>query len=170
SVAYVDRDPVVVLSASALDRGPGLAALEADVRDVDGVLSSGEVAEVIDLRQPACAIFGGVLSDMPLTSARQTVKGYADALAPGSAIVISCAWFDDQELAERLADMFRPSGWRNRSRADVESLFAAAGLEPVRGEVTDVRCWPMTPPGNGRTSAMIGGVGIKPALGPRRRR
>ena len=162
SVVYVDRDPVVILSAAALDRGSGLAALEADVRDVGGVLDSAEVREVVDLSEPVCVIFGGTLSDMPLMSARRTVAGYAEALVPGSAIVISCAHFDDQELAVRLAEMSSPSGvWRNRSRADVASLFAAAKVEPLRGEVADVRCWPMGSSGNGREACMLGGVGIK---------
>lgn len=163
AVAYVDRDPVVVLHAAALEATvPGLAAVEADVRDVGAVLGSAEVRGVINLDEPVCAILGGTLSDMPACDARRAVAGYMDALAPGSALVISCAHFADDALAGRIAGMFAGGAWRNRSREDVESFLAAAGLEPVRGEVADVRCWPLLASANGRTAFVLGGVGLKP--------
>ncbi len=164
AVVYVDRDPVAVVNVAALEaRGHGLAVLAADVRDAGAVLGAGEVREVIDLSQPACVIFGGTLSNMPPETARRTVQAYMHALAPGSAAVISCACFDDGALAARLAAMFGPGGtWRNHGREDIASFFDAAGLEPVRGEVADVRCWPLLPSPNGRTARVLGGVGIRP--------
>ncbi len=161
AVAYVDADPLVVTHVRALQAGQGLAALEADVRDAEAVLGAGEVREVIDLSQPAGVILGGTLSDMPAGDARRAVQAYMEALAPGSAAVISCAHFDDGALAARLAGMFPGGTWRNHSREDVASFFSAAGLDPVRGEVADVRCWPLLPSGNGRTARVLGGVGIK---------
>ena len=158
---YVDRDPVVILNVTALEaKGYGLAALEADVRDVDAVLGSGAVRDVIDLTQPVCAILGGTLSDMPAGEARDTVAGYMQALAPGSAAIISCAWFADQELAGRIAGMFA-GDWRNRSREEIASFFAAAGLKPQGGDVGDVRTWPLLCNSHGREAAVLGGVGIK---------
>lgn len=166
AVAYVDRDPVVMLHAAALEAtGAGLAALEADVRRVGTVLDAPEVRKVIDLDGPVCAILGGTLSSMSRVAARRTVRGYAEALAPGSAVIITCAHFDDDELAARIAGMFGPSGdWRNRSREDVESFFAAARLVIPQGRVMDVGCWPVCATSGGpaaREAATLGGIGIR---------
>jgi len=57
--------------------------------------------------------------------------------------------------------MFSPTGWRNRSRADVESLFSAAKTEPIRGGVGDIRTWPLLCGDLTRPAAMIGGVAVK---------
>jgi hypothetical protein len=167
AVAYVDRDPVVVLHAAALEAtAPGLAALEADVRDVRDVLGAPEVQKVIDFSAPVCVILGGTLSNMSVTAARRTVKGYAEALAPGSAVIITCAWFADEEFAARIAGMFEPAGdWRNRSREDVASFFAAGGLAIPQGQVGDVRAWPLFCDSQNRTAAILGGVGLKVGAG-----
>jgi hypothetical protein len=161
SVAYVDRDPLVTGHVRALQAtGPGLAAVEADVTDPAVVLEDPALRTVIDLGEPVAVVLGGTLSDMPADAARSVVAGFTEALAPGSAVVVSCACFDDEETARRIAAVFGGS-WRNHSREDVAGFFAAAGLLPVRGEVGDVRCWPMVPSGCGRTARILGGVGIK---------
>lgn len=161
SVAYVDRDPLVTGHVRALQAtGPGLAAVEADITDHASVLEDPALRAVIDLGEPAAVVLGGTLSDMPSSAARSVMAGFTAALAPGSAVVVSCACFDDEEAARRISAMFGGS-WRNHSRQDVAGFFEAARLRLVRGEVGDVRCWPMAPSGCGRTARILGGVGIK---------
>ena len=161
AVCYVDGDPVVMAHIRALEaRGPGLAAVEADVTDPAVVLADPALREVIDLAAPVCVVLGGTLSRMPPETARAVVAGFAEALVPGSAVVISCASFDDEGVAGRIAAVFGgPGSWRSHGPEDVASFFA--GLRLVRGAVGDVRCWPMLPPGGGRTARVLGGVGIK---------
>jgi S-adenosyl methyltransferase len=163
AVCYVDRDPVVVVNVAALAaKGHGLAVLEADVRDVEGVLRSGEVRDVIDPGQPVGVIFGGTLSDMSPADARLAVKGYAAALVPGSAVIASCAHFDDQDLAATIERVFAGEGWRNHSPRDVNGFFGAGGLTILQGKVGDVRHWPLLCGSQNRDAAVLGGIGIKP--------
>lgn len=170
-VVYVDRDPMVVSHVAAVGAaGEGLAVVEADVTDPAGVL--GIAADLVlpdgglllDLSGPACVILGGTLSDMPADEARRTAAGYAGALAPGSCVVISCASFADEAVAERIAGVFagqEGGEWRNHGREDVASFFEAGGLRLVRGRVADVGCWPMVPSGCARACCVLGGVGLK---------
>jgi len=158
AVCYADGDPVVMAHIRALEaRGPGLAAVEADLTDPATVLGDPALREVIDLAAPVCVVLSGTLSRMPAETARAVAAGFTGPLAPGSALVISCASFDDEGVAGRITAMF--GAWRNHSREDVTSFFT--GLRLVGG-VGDVRCWPMMPPGNGRTARILGGVGLKP--------
>lgn len=162
AVAYVDKDPLVMSHVAALEaKGAGLAAVHADVRDPGAVLGHPEFRRVIDLGEPVCVIFGGTLSHMSAATARDIVPGYTAGLAAGSAVVISCASFDDEALAARIAGVFGPEAdWRNRSREDVASFFG--GLVLPHGGVMDVRCWPTCSVGASRSAAVVlGGVGIK---------
>ena len=169
-VVYIDKDPLVISHVRALQAdAEGLAALEADVTDTAGVLEA--VAglagpgggRLLDLAEPACLVLGGTLSDMDADTARGVVAGYAGALAPESCAIACCAHFTDGEVAARIAAVFAdgPCGeWRNHSREDVASFFG--GLRIVRGQVADVRCWPMVPSGYARAGCVLGGVGVKP--------
>ena len=158
--AYVDRDPVVFSHVAALMKGEGVAAVRADVTEPARVLEVIADLPLIDFTQPVAVIFGGTLSGMSAQAARETVRGFTERLAAGSAVVISCAHFDDPAVAGRIASVFAEAGWRNRGIADVRSFFDAGGLTLAEGWPGDVRCWPMVredEPG----AAIIGGVGIK---------
>ena len=161
-VAYVDRDPIVLSHVRAMCRGEGLAVAEGDAADPAAVLGDEAVRGLIDFGRPVCIILGGTLSAMDAETARQAVKGYAEALAAGSALVISCASYADPGLGARMAEVAGAAGeWRNHSREDVASFFAAGGLRLLRGRAGDVRCWPLVPEAGTACAAMIGGVGIK---------
>ncbi len=162
AVVYVDKDPVVLSHVRALEAaGPGLGAVLADVRDVAALLTADGLREVINLGEPACAVFGGTLSCMDVDEARATVRGYAWAMAPGSAVIASCAHFDDATVTERIAAVLPQSGWRNHSRADIESFFSCAGLQVTQGVVTDVRHWPLAGAELAQPAIVVGGVGIR---------
>jgi SAM-dependent methyltransferase len=161
-VVYVDSDPLVMVHVAALQNGPGLAAVQADDL-ADPVPVLREVRELLDFTEPACIVLGGVLSGMDSGAARKAVAGYADVLAPGSAMVISCAVYGDPEFGERMADLFGGDGrWFNHTKDDIASFFSAGELRLVHGRVMDLRCWPTCPvtaqdePGG----MVLGGIGL----------
>ena len=168
AAVYVDRDPVAVSHAAALMGGPGLAAVKADVSDPARVLELVAALRVpgrgslIDLARPACVILGATLSAMDADTARAAVKGFAAALVPRSAVIISCASWADPETGQRVAAVHGPAGsWHNHGCEDVASFFAAAGLRVIHGQPMDARCWPACPLDRGRPGAQVlAGIGI----------
>lgn len=163
--AYVDRDPEVIMhSRTAYRDVPGLAVVDGDVADPAAVLADEGLRGVIDLARPACAVFGGVLSAMDADAAQKAVAGFAGAMAPGSAVVISCVSYADSGLAERMAALFGATGcWQNHGEQDVASFFAAAKLRLLHGRVMDVSCWPACPAARGTSAGarVLGGIGIR---------
>jgi alkylhydroperoxidase family enzyme len=164
-VAYVDSDPEVAMHARTAYRDElGLVVVEGDVAGPAAVLADEGLREVIDLARPACAVLGGTLSAMDADVAREAVAGFSEAMAPGSAVVISCISYGDQGLAERMAGLFGSTGcWRNHGEQDVASFFAGAGLRLLHGRVMDVSCWPACPAAGGTSAGarVLGGIGIK---------
>ncbi|MGH3228503.1 MAG: SAM-dependent methyltransferase [Streptosporangiaceae bacterium] len=138
-VAYVDRDQVVLAHARALLAGPGAAVADADLRDPAAVLTDPELRAVIDLADPVCVIFGAVLHFMDADTAREVTTGYAQRIPAGSCLVISCATYDDEALAKRLAEEYTAGEFVNHSRGDVVSFFA--GLDMVGPGVAEASTW-----------------------------
>jgi hypothetical protein len=138
-VAYVDADPMVLAHARALLAGPGLAAVEADLRDPAAVLAAPELRAVIDPGELVCVILAAVLHFMDADTARDVTAGYARLIPPGSCLVISCASYDDETLAKRLAAEYTAGQFINHSREDVRSFFAV--LNMVGPGVTEARTW-----------------------------
>ena len=165
AVAYVDIDPCVIshvrAAADAEGWGGGIAVIEGDASDPAAVLADPALRGLIDLARPACLIFGGTLSAMTASVAQDAVSGFMAALAPGSAAVISCASYGDDQAGARLAAMFAEAGsWQNHSLQDVAGFFD--GLRIVRGRVADVQCWPLLPSGPEKAARVLGGIGVKP--------
>jgi SAM-dependent methyltransferase len=139
-VAYVDTDPVVLSHARALlAQDDGVTAVNADLRDPDAVLADPELRAVIDPAEPACVILAAVLHFLDAGTAREVTAGYARLIAPGSCLVISCATYDDEALAKRLAAEYTAGPFVSHSREDVKSFFA--GLELVGPGVTEAQTW-----------------------------
>jgi O-methyltransferase involved in polyketide biosynthesis len=140
-VAYVDNDPIVIshLDALLVHGNQGVIAVDHDVRDVPGVIA--RVAADIDLDAPACLIMGALLHFFDVPSARDLVAGYAEALAPGSCVVLSVGL----TFGERAAEFFRiyladgPAPIYQHSAADFESFFGA--LEILPPGAGDARRW-----------------------------
>jgi O-methyltransferase involved in polyketide biosynthesis len=138
-VAYVDWDPMVLSHARALLAGPSVAVAAADLRDPAAVLADPELRAVINPAEPVCVILGAVLHFLDARTAREATAGYARLIAPGSCLVISCATYDDETLAKRLAAEYTAGQFMNHSRADVRSFFA--GLEMVGPGVSEAQTW-----------------------------
>jgi S-adenosyl methyltransferase len=160
-IVYVDNDPVVLSHVSALQAKKGVAVVRADLTDPEKVLACPALLEVIDMRKPVCVILGAVLHYLDSDKARRVVSGYAARLAAGSAVIISCAWFKDKGLAERLAGLYTPGDLHNHDAATVASWFDAADLRLMRGRVADVRSWPLLAKEPERAALVLGGIGIK---------
>ena len=138
-VAYVDTDPMVLAHARALLAGPGVAAVAVDLRDPAAVLADPELRTVIDPAEPVCVILGAVLHFLDAHTAREVTAGYARLIAPGSCLVISCAAYDDQALAKKLAAEYTAGPFVNHTREDVASFFA--GLDLIGPGVTEAQTW-----------------------------
>jgi O-methyltransferase involved in polyketide biosynthesis len=102
-VIYVDYDPMVLSHARALLAGPNVAVVAADLRDPAAVLADPELRAVIDPAEPVCVVLAAVLHFLDAATAREVTAGYTRLIAPGSCLVLSCATYDDEALAKRLA-------------------------------------------------------------------
>jgi SAM-dependent methyltransferase len=140
-VVYADNDPIVLRHAEALLHGTAEGStdyIHADVRDPDTILT--RAAESLDLGRPV------TLSLVALThylddEVYGLLRRYADALAPGSHLVLSQVTPDlNPEAVEQAADLFRHSGtpFFPRSLTEFSRFFAGLellgpGLIPVSG-------------------------------------
>jgi hypothetical protein len=167
-VACVDTDPSVARSAAKLAREgvKGVSVVRADIRDPEAVLAHPGVLEVIDVAGPVCAVLGMVLHTMTPAAARETVAGYVQRIAPGSAVVITLPRNDDAALSGRLAGAWAGTGIPgvNYTPAEAESLFAGLEIQPPG-------VGPAMRAGTGRLAVagdapfrlyVLGGIGVKP--------
>jgi SAM-dependent methyltransferase len=139
-VAYVDTDPVVLSHARALlAQDDGVTAVNADLRDPGAVLADPELQAVIDPAEPVCVILAAMLHFLDAGTAREVTAGYARLIAPGSCLVISCATYDDETLAKRLAAEYTAGPFVSHSHQVVTSFFA--GVELVGPGVTEAQTW-----------------------------
>ena len=119
-VAYVDTDPVVLSHARALlATNDGVTAVAADLREPGAVLANPELRAVIDPARPVCVILGAVLHFLDAGTAREVTAGYARLIAAGSCLVISCAAYDDEALAKRLAAEYTAGQFVNHTKEAV---------------------------------------------------
>ena len=79
-VMYVDNDPLVFSRASSLTAADGVTVVQADLRDVDGVLS--RAGELLDLSQPTALMFVGCLHH--IVDADDPTAGSPSSSRPGS--------------------------------------------------------------------------------------
>jgi S-adenosyl methyltransferase len=161
-VAYVDTDPVVLTHARALlATGDGVTAVDADLRDPAAVLGHQDLRAVINPGRPICVILGAVVHFLDPHAARAVTAGYAALMAPGSCLVLSCARFEDEDLAKQLVAEYTAATWYNHTPADIAEFFD--GLELAGPGVTEARTWPKPPPAaDGRNGHVLAGVGRVP--------
>lgn len=139
-VVYADIDRVTISHLRALSEHghEGVSVIEADVRDVPGVLKA--VSGSLDLSQPACVVMGCLLHLFPAAEARAVVAGYIAALVPGSYLVLSLVRGDGPGAVElyRTYSRWAKPAW-NHSVADVASFFCSLPLVPPG--LVDAREW-----------------------------
>ncbi len=134
-VAYVDVDPTAVLYArDLLGDDPRTAVVESDLRDPAAVLGDPELLAVINLGQPVAILMIAVLHfvpDGPVLDA--TLRGYREAVAPGSLLALSHATGGlHPEAVNRVADLYNRSGtpFVPRDERQVSALFQGWELIP----------------------------------------
>lgn len=167
-VAYVDNEEVAVLhSRVILDRNENATAVLADLRRPREILGSPSLLDLLDLSQPVALLLVAVLhffrdSDDPAALAAEL----ADALAPGSFVVISHGTADGQTagVTEAMGHYDQTTApFQPRSHAEVMTFFD--GLEMVPPGLVPVPLWrPVQPREAGdqpRQIAAYGGVGRK---------
>ncbi|MER8014105.1 SAM-dependent methyltransferase [Streptomyces griseoluteus] len=135
-VVYVDHDPVAVAHSQAVLAGnEDAGVVAADLRKPREILTSPEVARLIDLDRPVALLLVAVLhfledADEP----HRAVAELRAALAPGSLLILTHASYEGiplpEERAEGAVDVYRDI--RNplvmRSREEIARFFDGFGL------------------------------------------
>jgi hypothetical protein len=134
-VVYVDYDPIVSAHSRALLAGadPALTAIvQADVREPKTILEHGTVHSVLDFDQPIAVLMVALLHFVSdAEDAHALAAQFVDALAPGSALVVSHA-SEGHEAGKFGAAR---EGWNNatsqlvlRDREEIERFFTGTEL------------------------------------------
>jgi SAM-dependent methyltransferase len=170
-VVYIDSDAVAIAHSRALlYDNDNVAAVQADLRDTDGVLALPEVRRLIDFRLPVGVLMVAVLHFVPDSDdPAGIVARYLDAVAPGSHLVISHAAAPEDSRGPAGATEATAAYSRSvteatlRTRDQVGALFA--GLDIVDPGVVYVGQWHGGKTGEGDPAsglAQIVAVGRKP--------
>lgn len=128
-VVYVDTDPVAIAhSKSILAGNEGATIIQADLREPDVILSHPEVERLIDFDRPVALLLVAVLHFITEEERPgDLVKRLADALAPGSYLVISHATLDghDRQVGEAIEKLYSRTSAPGRARdhAEVKAFF-----------------------------------------------
>ncbi|WP_438803228.1 SAM-dependent methyltransferase [Frankia gtarii] len=172
-VVYADNDPIVLTHARALltSTPQGRTAyLDADLRDVERILTAPELRETLDLTRPVALSLIAVLPFLGDSDDPYGVVGrLVDVLPAGSYLTLSHSTADFDPAIERIAATYRAQGItaQPRDHAQTERFFA--GLELVEPGVRPLHRWRADGPagtvGEGLTDAEVSvyaGVARKP--------
>ena len=129
-VAYVDHDPVVISHArNLLARSPGVIAIPGDMREPGKILSDAALTELIDLAEPVCVILSAVLHFADAATARAVAGMFAEAVAPGGYMIISCGSGDRSE-SDNFTSAYTAAPIYIHSAAEIRSFFGGLELVP----------------------------------------
>jgi SAM-dependent methyltransferase len=128
-VVYVDTDPVAIAHSKSILAGNEQATIvQADLREPDVILSHPDVKRLIDFDRPVALLLVAVLHFITEEERpADLVRRLADALVPGSHLVISHATIDGRapqvgEAIEKLYSRTSAPG-RPRDHASVKAFF-----------------------------------------------
>lgn len=170
-VVYVDNDPIVLVHARALlTENSDVIAVDADMRDPEGILNHPDIRAHLDFSQPTAILLLGILHFIPDDEeAHKIVSALKSALVPGGYLVIShgsVSEVPEEQAREGMEVYSRTSvpGVTSRTAQQVQEFFS--GLDLVDPGVVLLRDWRPDPdavllPELGRVDA-VGGVGRKP--------
>lgn len=167
-VVYVDNDPVVITHANALLADSlRVAAVQADLRNPDHLLSLPAVRTLIDFAEPVAVLMIAVLHFVEdREDPWSIVNKYKSVMAPGSYLVLSHVTGDGTpaEAMRQAAEVYEHSSAPGiaRSRPQVARFFH--GLDMVAPGLVDPCYWrfpfPVRKP---RPVIFYAGIGRRPA-------
>jgi len=145
-IVYADNDPIVLVHARALLTGtPGgrTAYLDADLRDVEAILTSAELRETIDLTRPVAVSLVAILHFLPdEDDPYGVVHRLLDALPSGSHVVISHVTGDyAPETWTRLIETYRGRGIPAQARSLDEIARFFEGFDLVEPGIQVAHRW-----------------------------
>jgi SAM-dependent methyltransferase len=124
-VAYVDKDPAVVLHAHALlADGRNVVAVRGDAAEPAEIFADPRVTTLIHPGRPCAVIMAAVLHFFPLADARRIIAEFARLAAPGSYLVLSVGSTGRQMPREYSAGTLH-----HHSPSDIRTLFT--GMEII---------------------------------------
>ncbi len=145
-VVLVDNDPVVLTHAAARLRGPHpqrTAVIEGNLRAPETILGHPALDGVLDLDRPVGVLLGFVvhfLTDRDHPA--QNINALMDALAPGSALVLSHATAEgESELARAAAQHYQDVGMPITLRTPAQITGFFDGLELLEPGVVAQPWW-----------------------------
>jgi len=164
-VVYVDNDPVVLAHARALlTSGPAGATnhLDAELSDPDTILR--QAARTLNFEKPIALVLAAILHFVDDEMAYDVVAKLADALAPGSHLVLSHLTPDlNPQNSRRVSKTYEEQGlsFVLRSKDAVLRFFRDNGLELIEPGIVpahhwrpDHRPWPLSPSPAAQTSRL----------------
>ncbi|MDY7083776.1 MAG: SAM-dependent methyltransferase [Actinomycetota bacterium] len=173
-IVYVDNDPIVLAHARALltsHPDGGTDYIDADLRDVDSILSSKTLRETLDLDRPVGLLLIAILHFIGDEHEPWDIVDRLLAVLPaGSYLALSHLTGDFRpEAWEHVTEVYRRQGvtMRVRPRAQIEQFFS--GLEMVSPGLRILPAWrpelgeptEQPPPSDGQVS-VYGAVARKP--------
>ena len=163
-VVYVDNDPMVLAHARALKTGDGTAVIHADLRDPDTILGHPETRRLIDFSKPLAILFVSVLHFVPDPDAHEAVAAFAGAAAPGSHLVLSHGYHNqDPQASAATTTVYASTTSPVTQRTPEEILTFFDGLEILEPGLVPVQQWRPDEPGPPALSKawILGGVARK---------
>jgi len=164
-VVYVDYDPVAFAHSRALlSRTDNAIAIQADVRQPDGILTHPEVRSAIDFSKPVAVLMVAVLHVvLDEEDPAGIVARLRDAMAPGSYLVISHLTSTGQppEGLERVKKLFEQVREPIAYRTDKEILALFEGFELLEPGLVPSPEWRPDQSDPHGTNEVLAGVGYK---------
>jgi hypothetical protein len=170
-VVYVDNDAMVVTHSRALLAGDNTIAVQADLREPDGILGHPEVRKLIDFDRPVALLLLAILHFVPdEQDPWGVVACFRDALPPGSYLAVSHGTRDIPERHDMTPEQMAEMGTRverlyqlptasvvNRPRAQVERFFD--GFDLVDPGLVEIQRWRPDDQSSPLPGGFYGGVG-----------
>jgi S-adenosyl methyltransferase len=169
SVVYVDADSVAVAySQLLLDEVEWAAVLQADLRDIDGVLRSEPVSRLLDLDRPI-GLIAPMLHFLPdRWKPGAIIGGYEERLTSGSYLALAHVTGDSGSPAiAEAADAYRCTRYPVFPRTHEEIAGFCAGFDLVEPGLVHLPRWRPEGPGDASShqdvnTLLYGAVGRKP--------
>lgn len=135
-VAYVDKDPVVVLHANELladDRD--VIAVRGDAAEPAAIVADTRVSALMEPGQPYAVVLAAVLHFFPLAVASRVIADWVGLAPPGSYLVVSVG-----SSGAALAREYTAAALHNHTPDDIRTLLAGLEIVDPPGLV-DARHW-----------------------------